>query len=142
MFTRRRKDIYEAIHPETRQGGVGRGGYEKGANLASFSSDTAAKTGRSERDVQRDATRGERIDEDVLTSVAGTDMDKGVVLDALAATPRDQQADRLAAMRAAPTFTLKATRFRRGIDCLGTPRPPLANRASSDRERTTGRSSS
>src|SRR5690349_2216857 len=72
LFTRRRKDIYEAIHPETRQGGVGRGGYEKGANLASFSADTAARTGRSERDVQRDATRGERIDEGVLTGIADT----------------------------------------------------------------------
>lgn len=63
LFTRRRKDIYEAIHPETRHGGD-RGASRKIGDTARFTADTATRTGRSERDVQRDATRDERIDED------------------------------------------------------------------------------
>lgn len=91
LFTRRRKEIYEALHPETRQGGVGRGGY-KDDNLSSFSDDTAARTGRNKRDVQRDASRGERIADDVLADIRGTDLDKGVVLDAIARAD-DQRAE-------------------------------------------------
>lgn len=64
LFTRRRKDAYEALHPEARgqvrQGHIRQGA--AGANLApAFTADTATRTGRSERDVQRDATRGDRI---------------------------------------------------------------------------------
>jgi hypothetical protein len=58
LFTRRRKEIYEAIHPETRNGQnqhtrvcqVG-----EGSASERFTADTASRTGRSERDVQRDA---------------------------------------------------------------------------------------
>ena len=88
---RRRKEIYEALHPETRAGqaqaramnaAVGR---DVSANLApTFTADTAAKTGRSERELQRDATRGERIPEPVLAEVRGTALDRGTVLDRLA----------------------------------------------------------
>jgi ParB family transcriptional regulator, chromosome partitioning protein len=50
----KRKEIYERLHPETKHGGTpgaGRGKAHKDANFASFSDDTAAKTGRSERSV-------------------------------------------------------------------------------------------
>lgn len=90
LFIRNRKVIYEALHPETRQGGVGRGGY-KDDKLSSFSADTAARTGRSERSIQREARRGERIAADVLDAIAGTPFDKGRKLDALARLPIDQQ---------------------------------------------------
>src|SRR5580693_4590630 len=64
-FTQRRKDAYEALHPEIRHGASGGTNAGKGrsevANLATsvdrFTADTASKTGRSERDVQRDAAR-------------------------------------------------------------------------------------
>lgn len=79
LFTKRRKEIYEALHPEARHGGA-----TKDAKFASFAADTASKTGQSERAVQLDASRGERVGEDVLGQVIGTDMDKGTVLDALA----------------------------------------------------------
>ncbi len=91
MFTARRKDAYEAKHPETRHGGVGRGG-KKDDSLSSFSEDTARRTGVDQRSVQRDAARGDRITDDALAEIRGTDIDKGVYLDEVAATPRDGQA--------------------------------------------------
>ena len=60
----RRKAIYEEMHPETKNGEnqhtrvrqVG-----EGSPAYRFTSDTAAKTGQSERRVQRDAERGEAL---------------------------------------------------------------------------------
>lgn len=103
LFTRRRKEAYEALHPEARQGATGGTNAGKGrsevAKLATsvdrFTADTAVRTGRSERDVQRDATRGERIDEAVLAEIVGTDLDKGSVLDALAQVPKGEQAEKV-----------------------------------------------
>lgn len=69
---RRRKEIYQALHPETRHGGDRTSRQIGDMKDARFTADTAAKTGRSERDVQRDATRGERIPEPVLAEVRYT----------------------------------------------------------------------
>jgi uncharacterized ParB-like nuclease family protein len=94
LFTRRRKEIYEQLHPETRHG---ENQHTRSRRLGDspdaerFTADTSARTGRSERDVQRDATRGEKIDGAVLSQITGTDMDKGIVLDELAQTPKEQQ---------------------------------------------------
>jgi ParB family chromosome partitioning protein len=103
LFTRRRKDAYEALHPETRHGAIGNG-REKSGNFchSTFSADTASRTGQAERTVRLDATRGARIDDAVLADVAGSDLDKGTTLDALAAVPRDQQAAELQRLREAP----------------------------------------
>ncbi len=50
------------------------------ANLApAFTADTAAKTGQSERAVQRDAARGNKINPEVLANIAGTKLDTGKV---------------------------------------------------------------
>jgi ParB family transcriptional regulator, chromosome partitioning protein len=60
LFTAKRKEAYEALHPETRHGAVGRGGKSRQLGDSSsdrFAADTAEKTGRSERDIQRDAQR-------------------------------------------------------------------------------------
>ena len=102
VFTRRRKEAYEAKHPETRQGATGRAGY-KNDNLSSFSDDTASKTGVDKRTVERDARRGDKIDANVLASIAGTDLDKGVILDSLAAIPKADQAAKLEKIKASPT---------------------------------------
>lgn len=88
-----RKRIYEAMHPETAYGGDRRGPSRQFGDLKSvdrFTADTAAKTGRSERAVQRDAQRGERLGAD-LQLVAGTCLDKGVELDALAKLSPDER---------------------------------------------------
>jgi ParB-like chromosome segregation protein Spo0J len=100
MFTRRRKEAYEALHPETRNGAKGNGREELSQlEKATFSEDTAAKTGQGRSTIARDAARGSRIDDDVLADIQGTDLDKGTVLDDLAATPRDEQAGKVAELR-------------------------------------------
>lgn len=80
--TARRKAIYLELHPETAAGAaqaaamnsaLGRG--DVSAKLAAtFSQETATATGRSERAVQRDNERGERITDAALSKVRGTDL--------------------------------------------------------------------
>lgn len=68
-WPRRRKAAYEALHPETVNGSnqhtrvrqVG-----EGSEAPRFTADTAAKTGQSERAVQRDAERGEKVCDEAL----------------------------------------------------------------------------
>lgn len=95
----RRKELYEALHPQSKHGATG--GTNKGkarsevANLATsvdrFTKDTAKVTGKSERSVQRAAKRGEDIGTDNLLKVTRTSLDKGVELDALASMPLEEQ---------------------------------------------------
>lgn len=109
LFTRRRKEAYEALHPETRHGGD-RASCQLG-DLKSdrFTADTATKTGQSERTIQRDASRGERVAPEVLSSIAGTKLDTGKTLDELASIPKEMQAVRVTeiaerrAVKPAPT---------------------------------------
>jgi hypothetical protein len=60
-FTRHRKEAYEALHPETAHGspGVSRqvGDTGRRVDTPTFAKDTAARTGKSERTIQRDAER-------------------------------------------------------------------------------------
>jgi hypothetical protein len=64
---KRRKEIYLTLHPETKpvreRGGPGRGKKKTNANPASvsFTEDTAAKTGHSQRSVQEDVAIGEAV---------------------------------------------------------------------------------
>lgn len=99
LFTRRRKDAYEALHPETKAGqsqAVGMNsslGHNVGAKFApTFTADTAAKTGMKPRAVELDAERGRKVAEPILQEIAGTDLDKGVVLDRLKKA-KDQKAE-------------------------------------------------
>jgi len=95
LFTRRRKEIYEALHPETKHGTNQHESSRKICDSSTgadrFSADTAAKTGRSERSVQLDAERGEKVAEDILADIAGTSLDKGTELDALKNLPPAEQ---------------------------------------------------
>jgi hypothetical protein len=85
----RRKFIYEKLHPETKHGGDRKG--DQVANSATrFTSDTAEGTGKSERAIQLAAARGEALGDD-LNDIAGTSLDKGVELDALAKMAPDDR---------------------------------------------------
>jgi len=62
----RRKEIYLELHPETKAGvaggKTGGNGREKVANdILSFATDTAAKTGKSKRTVERKAKNGKKL---------------------------------------------------------------------------------
>lgn len=60
----------------------------------------AADLGVSERSVRQHLARGKKIEADVLAEVAGTPLDKGVVLDELARTAPADQHDKLAEIAA------------------------------------------
>lgn len=99
-FTRRRKEAYEALHPETVNGSnqhtrvrqVG-----EGSEAPRFSADTAAKTGQSERAVQRDAERGEKVSEEALALLKGTKLDTGRYLDQIKNLAPEAQVERVEA---------------------------------------------
>jgi len=58
--TARRKDIYEELHPETRQHiAGGRARQNSASDNLSFAESTAAATGKSERVVQRAASQAQ-----------------------------------------------------------------------------------
>jgi ParB family transcriptional regulator, chromosome partitioning protein len=85
QFTQRRKEAYEALHPETKNGGD-RKSDRKVCDLIDaprFTADTAAKTGASERTIQLDAERGEKINLAAGAMLKGTALDTGVFLDKL-----------------------------------------------------------
>ena len=89
-----RKEIYERVHPETKDGATGRGRpkvRQNGEANDRFTKDAASKTGKSERSMQRSATRAKRIPAKVLQTFAGTAIDKGEELDALSKLPPEKQ---------------------------------------------------
>lgn len=80
LLTARRKAAYVTLHPATAHGKASPGKVEK---IATFAENTAHMTGASARKVRMDAERGEKIDEDVLTLLVGTKLDKGAYLNKL-----------------------------------------------------------
>jgi len=96
----RRKAIYEELHPEVQHGGarsepasrqVGDLNQPAPPQAERFTADTARQTGTSERTVQREAERGEKISPDVLELIRGTDLDTGTYLDGLKRFAPDRQ---------------------------------------------------
>jgi hypothetical protein len=88
--TARRKEIYEALHPETKHGGDRK--TDQGAKFApSFHKATAAATGQSPRIVQLNAERGEKVIPEVLDMIRGTGLDTGTYLDKLKKLPPNEQ---------------------------------------------------
>jgi len=119
--TARRKAIFLILHPETANeafhgnqhiGGVRQVGEDQ---IERFTANTAAATGHSERSVQRDAERGEKIVDEALDAVKGTALETGVYLDKLKHVPSAQQAETVrrdhAAPRPAPAQTPIARRY-------------------------------
>ena len=92
-FTAERKRAYVAKHGETAHGGDRKSSRQVGdlIDTPRFTADTAARTGRSERAVQRDAERGERVCDEALALLRGTPLDTGRYLDSLKRlAPADQ----------------------------------------------------
>lgn len=101
-----RKALYLKLHPETQQGGSreGAGRPKRDDNKAkskgqngplkkdAYTKDAAKKTGKSSRTIKREVARGESIDPQALADLAGTCLDNGTQLDALARlTPAEQR---------------------------------------------------
>lgn len=92
-FTKRRKEAYEALHPETRRGVAGaEAKHGRASDNLSFAEATASATGADLRTVQRDAARGEKVDDAALDLVKNTKLDTGAYLDKLKTVPREEQA--------------------------------------------------
>jgi ParB family chromosome partitioning protein len=93
----RRKEIYEALHPETTTGKARGGGRGKGkakkeggqdVRLPSFAADTAAATSQSERQVRRDVAIGVGIPDDIAERLTQTSIaDNKLQLAAFAKLP-------------------------------------------------------
>lgn len=78
----------------------GRGGDQSDKlSVRSYAKQASESLGVNRRTVERDLSRGKNIAPEVLAEVAGTDLDKGVILDELARTPRDLQQAKLADIR-------------------------------------------
>jgi hypothetical protein len=84
VVTARRKAAYEALHPETKHGGNRRVSSAQVGHLNPvdrFTAETAAKTGRSETSIKRDAERGSKVCQAALDVLEGTKADTGTALD-------------------------------------------------------------
>lgn len=95
MFTKRRKQAYEALHPETRHGGDRKGDQVADSATCSYADDQAAKTGEAPRTIREHATRGEQIEPKALELVRGTHLDRGTYLDELRKVDASEQARRV-----------------------------------------------
>ena len=93
----RRKEIYEALHPEAKRGVAGgktggRGREKIASDKLSFAIDTAAKTGKSKRTVERDAALGAKLDDKAVAKLHGHPLaDNKTELAKLAAMPAKEQ---------------------------------------------------
>ena len=86
-FLAKRKEVYEALHPETKHGGDRKSEQvaKSGDLVARFTAEIAAKLDLSERSVQRAIQRYSRIAPDVRERIATTWLArKGAMLDAIA----------------------------------------------------------
>jgi ParB-like chromosome segregation protein Spo0J len=114
-----RKQIYEQLHPETRQHVSGalaanavmrRGDTKDNLSAASFTADTASKTGLDERAIRRSIHRSEHISPEVRDAIR--DMpeiaDKGVELDALAKMSPERQAAAVATVKSGAAPNVRA----------------------------------
>lgn len=86
---KRRKQIWEALHPNSGQSLAdiqdrGRG------RPTEFASETAAVSGQSKSSINQHVARADAIGDD-LDRIVGTSLDKGVELDALAKLPEPER---------------------------------------------------
>lgn len=99
----RRKTLYEALYPETKNGGDRKSDqFAKSANWSAgdanrFTKDAAEKTGKSERVVQLAVERGKKISDQALALVTGTKLDTRTYLDELKKVDPEEQAAKVEA---------------------------------------------
>lgn len=97
--TARRKEVYEALHPETKalvfKGNQHTGEVTAKFAATSFAAQTARTTGRAERTVRLDAARGEALGPSIKR-IVNTSLDKGIELDALAKLPTEERENLMA----------------------------------------------
>jgi len=102
-FSKRRKQIWEALHPEIQVGQVVPpviGYASPPPQTKGFAAATEDATGQSKRDTNRAIARADAIGDEALAKVVNTSLDSGVELDALAklaAPERAQLIERAAA---------------------------------------------
>jgi uncharacterized ParB-like nuclease family protein len=108
----KRKDIFERLHPETKQGGApgkaGGGKKAKDGILQSFATDTASKTGKHKATISRAVKRAKSIPN--ISELAGTSLDKQSELDALAKLPASEQALLVEKAKAGKKVTAKPSK--------------------------------
>lgn len=109
---RRRKQIWEALHPagiQVAQVGSPEIGYGKPpAQEHGFATSTASVSGESKTAINRHLARAEAIGDD-LERVTGTSLDKGVELDALAKLPEPERKDLIARAEAGEEVSARKT---------------------------------
>lgn len=125
----RRKDIYEMLHPETRQG-MRNGQTAKNANLASletksFAQDTAEKTGMSKRAVSRLLQIANNLSADAKQIVNANDMTQDTALK-LSRLPYKQQAEAASLLAAGTIQSVEQYQQERQEEILAN-LPPLSD---------------
>jgi ParB family chromosome partitioning protein len=96
-YTKRRKQIWEALHPEeirVAQAAPVEIGYGKPPiRPTGFAAATAEATGQSKATTNRAIARADALGDDALAKVANTSLDSGVELDALAKMPAPERTE-------------------------------------------------
>lgn len=105
---KRRKAIWEALHPNS--GAACATIPERGPGRpVEFAADTAKVTGESKSQINRHVARAEALGDD-LPRVAGTSLDKGVELDALAKLPPPERAELIERAQAGESVSARASK--------------------------------
>lgn len=116
----RRKEIYEAMHPQAKHGGDRKSDDAKSstqnAHLKSFAEDAAEKLGVSESTVRRDVALVESLPEEVRDAVRDTPVaDNKSELKKLAALPPKEQAKAAKAIESGKAETVKEATADKGV---------------------------
>jgi ParB family chromosome partitioning protein len=117
----KRKELYEQLHPETRQhiagavaanAAMGRGDATDNLSVASFSADTAVTTGLTDRSIRREIARASKIDDAVRDRIRDKPeiADNGSELDALASLPPEDQRRAIDLIEAEQCNSVKAAK--------------------------------
>lgn len=103
----RRKQIWEALHPE----GGAICATPGGQQVVGFAADTAKVSGEPKASINRHLSRAEALGDD-LQAVAGTSLDKGVELDALKSLPPPERKQLIERARAGEKVSARRTATR------------------------------